>query len=158
MEIVAEPLTRDAFTRFGEVIEGLSQPGRVFYNRELANARGNAKCDLSLAMLNPTPMPLHAKVMERHEFSSQSIVPLRVARYLVIVAPRAADGGPDPKLARAFLANSRQGVTIRMNTWHHGLTVLDEPGEFGVLMWCDGTRGDEEFRPLAHPFTVTIPD
>lgn len=158
MEIVAEILTPDAFAPFGEVIEGLSKPGRAFYNRELASTRTRARFDLSLALVNPTPPPLRASVMERHEFSSQTFLPLRVARYLVVVAPGTPDGGPDVDRARAFIAAGCQGITYRMNTWHHGLTVLDQPGEFAVLMWCDGSRGDEEFRPLEQPFSVAVPD
>jgi len=159
VHIVAEPLAAEAFTPFGQVIDGLSAPGRVFFNEALGNARPGAKFDLSLALLNPLPqLPLEAKILERHEFSSQTFLPLRVARYLVIVAPAAADGGPDVSGARAFVARGRQGITYRMNTWHHGLTVLDEPAEFAVLMWCDGTKGDEEFRPLEQPFTVALPE
>jgi ureidoglycolate lyase len=157
MNVIAEPLTPEAFAPFGTVIQGLSDPGRVFFNEGLASSRSNARFDLSLALLNPlAEMPLRATVMERHEFSSQTFLPLRVARYLIIVAPAAARGGPDTNLARAFVASGRQGLTYRMNTWHHGLTVLDEPGEFAVLMWCDGSKGDEEFCTLEQPFTVIV--
>jgi ureidoglycolate lyase len=94
--------------------------------------------------------------MERHEFSSQTFLPLRVARYLVIVAPNTPDDGPNLSQVCAFVASGRQGVTYRANVWHHGLTVLDSPGEFAVLMWCDGTDRDEEFRTLDQPFTVHV--
>src|SRR5205814_1665844 len=104
----------------------------------------------------PASLPLEAKVMERHEFSSHSFLPLDVSRWLVVVAPPAADGGPDPSRAVAFLAGPGQGVTYHANTWHHPLTVLDRPARFAVVMWRDGTRTDEEFRTLAAPFTVEL--
>lgn len=159
MEIVAEPLTEAAFHEFGQVIECLTEPGRKFFNDALANSRPGAKVDLSLARLNPVSgSKLLARELERHEYSSQTFLPIRVSRYLVIVAPGDADGGPDAAGARAFVANGRQGLTYHLNTWHHGLTVLDAPGEFAVLMWCDGGAGDEEFRTLDSPFSVIIPD
>jgi ureidoglycolate lyase len=96
-------------------------------------------------------------MLERHEFSSQSFMPLDVSRWLVVVAPYGADGGPDPSRASAFVAGPGQGVTYHMGTWHHGLTALDRPARFAVFMWRDGTGTDEEFRQLAQPFTVQVP-
>ena len=39
-------------------------------------------------------LPLEVKLLERHEFSSQTFVPLYVGRWLV-VCPHAPLGGPD---------------------------------------------------------------
>ena len=95
--------------------------------------------------------------MERHEFSSQSFVAIDASRWVVIVCPHAADGGPDVARTVAFVARAGQGVTYRPNTWHHGLTCLDRPGRFATFMWRDGTAGDEEFVPVP-AFTVHVPD
>ena len=100
--------------------------------------------------------PLRAELLERHEFSSQSFVPIDVARWLIVVAPHAPRGGPDTSGVRAFIATGRQGVTYKPNTWHHGLTVLDKSGRFAVFMWRTGAGGDEEFVPV-EPFTIRIP-
>lgn len=155
MRIVAEPLTAEGFAPFGEVLDYPGEPGRVFFNRGLANARPAARVDLSVARLAPAArLPLRAEVMERHEHSSQTFLPVDVCRYLVIVAPAASDG-PDESRARAFVAGGRQAVTYHAGVWHHGMTVLDRPGSFWVLMWCAGS-GDEEFRPLARPFDVVV--
>jgi len=70
----------------------------------------------------------------RHEFSSQTFVPLDVGRWLVVVCPHALLGGPDVAHGRAFIAGPDQGITYRMNTWHHGLTVLVRPGRFAIFM------------------------
>ena len=94
--------------------------------------------------------------MERHAWSSQSFVPLDPARWLVLVAPHAAAGGPDMARAAAFVAGPGQGVTYGADVWHHGLTVLDAPARFAVFMWRDGTVGDEEFVDV-EPFTVELP-
>ena len=95
--------------------------------------------------------------MERHEFSSQSFIPQEGGRWLAIVAPHAAGGGPDMARARAFLARPDQGVTYGANVWHHPFTVLDREARFVIVMWRDGTKGDEEFVEVPE-FSVEIPD
>ncbi len=156
MEIVPQPLTKEAFAPFGDVIDVPQQAGRTYYEDALGNLRPEAKASLSMTFRLPTPdRPLKSETMERHEFSSQSFVPVDVGRWLIVVAPHAVRGGPDMEKARAFVASGRQGVTYRPDTWHHGLTTLDKPGRFAVFMWRAGSK-DEEFVPVA-PFTVKIP-
>ena len=126
------------------------------YEEALGNLRSGAHPSLSVSLKPETPnRPLRAALLERHEFSSQTFVPIDVARWLIVVAPHAAAGGPDLGGVRAFIANGRQGVTYKPNTWHHGLTVLDRPGRFAVFMWRAGAQ-DEEFVPVT-PFTIRIP-
>ena len=155
MEIVPQPLTKEAFAPFGDVIDVPQQAGRTYYEDALGNLRPEAKASLSMTFRLPTPdRPLKSEMMERHEFSSQSFVPVDVGRWLIVVAPHAATGGPEMGAARAFIANGQQGVTYKPDTWHHGLTTLDKPGRFAVFMWRAGSK-DEEFVPVA-PFTVKI--
>jgi ureidoglycolate lyase len=157
MEIVPQPLTKEAFAPFGDVIDVPNEPGRTYYESALGNLRPAAHPSLSLSLKAETPdRPLKAELLERHEFSSQTFVPIDVARWLIVVAPHAAAGGPDLADVKAFIATGKQGVTYKPNTWHHGLTVLDRPGRFAVFMWRDGGKGDEEFVPVA-PFTIRIP-
>ncbi|SEP05460.1 ureidoglycolate lyase [Rhodospirillales bacterium URHD0017] len=157
MLIDPQPLTQAAFAPFGDVIDVPSEPGRTYYEDALGNLRPTAHPSLSLALKAETPdRPLKAEMLERHEFSSQSFVPIDVARWLIVVAPHAVAGGPDLSRVKAFIASGKQGVTYKPNTWHHGLTVLDKPGRFAVFMWRVGGKGDEEFVPVA-PFTIRIP-
>ena len=156
MEVVPQPLTREAFAPFGDVIDVPDAAGRTYYEDALGNLRPAARPSLSLSLKAETPdRPLRADTLERHEFSSQTFVPIDVGRWLIVVAPHAAAGGPDLGGIKAFIATGRQGVTYRANTWHHGLTVLDRPGRFAVFMWRDGGKRDEEFVPVA-PFTIHI--
>jgi ureidoglycolate lyase len=158
MVIVPEPLRAEAFAPFGDVLEAPPAPGRIFFADGLANRRPDATPSLAVACVTPlASLPLTATRMERHEFSSQSFLALDVARWLVIVAPKAADGRPDTTRARAFLAGPGQGVTYRVDTWHHPLTVLDRPARFAVLIWLDRSATDEEFVTLDEPFTVDVP-
>jgi len=155
MELIPQPLTKDAFAPFGDVIDVPQQAGRTYYEEALGNLRPQARPSLSMTHRLPTPdRPIKSKTMERHEFSSQTFVPVDVARWLIVVAPHAAKGGPDMASARAFIATGQQGVTYRPDTWHHGLTTLDQPGRFAVFMWRAGSQ-DEEFVPV-EPFTVRI--
>ena len=155
MELIPQPLTRQAFAPFGEVIDVPQEAGRTYYEDALGNLRPQAKPSLSMSYRMPTQeRPLKSELMERHEFSSQTFVPVDVARWLIVVAPHAAQGGPDMAHARAFIATGKQGVTYKPDTWHHGLTTLDRPGRFAVFMWRAGTR-DEEFVPVP-PFTVKL--
>jgi ureidoglycolate lyase len=157
MEITPQALTRDAFAAFGDVIDVPDTAGRTYYDAALGNLRPDARPNLSLSLKPETAdRPLRADLLERHEFSSQTFVPIDVGRWLIVVAPHAVAGGPDRAGVRAFIATGRQGVTYRPNTWHHGLTVLDRPGRFAVFMWLDGGTGDEEFVPV-EPFTIRIP-
>lgn len=159
MRIVAEPLTAEAFAPFGDVLTPPAAPGRDYFDAGLGNARPGARPSVSVSRIAPLDrLPLRATMLERHEHSSQSFVPLEVGRWLVIVAPPAPGGGPDAARARAFIAGPGQGITYRLGTWHHGMTVLDREATFAVFMWRDGTPGDEEFVPLATPLDIVLPD
>jgi ureidoglycolate lyase len=157
MQLIADPLTPEAFAAFGDVLRAPPEPGRNYYNNALGNGRAMARPNLSVVLVNPLPsLPLSVRRMERHEFSSQSFIPLDVGRWLVVVAPHAQSGGPDAEKARAFLAGPDQGITYGMNVWHHPLTILDRPARFAVFMWLEGSKTDEEFVALAKPLTVTV--
>lgn len=156
MELTPQPLTQEAFAPFGDVIDMPRDAGRFYHDDALGNLRPGAGPSLSVALKAPTPdRPLKSEMMERHEFSSQTFIPVDVGRWLIVVAPHATTGGPDMAHARAFVADGTVGVTYRANTWHHGLTTLDKPGSFAVFMWKAGTQ-DEEFVPVK-PFTIKIP-
>ena len=124
----------------------------------VTNNRPGAHCSLSVSHIAAGPeFPLTAIEMERHEFTSQSFIPIDVSRYLIVVAPSLAAGGPDTKLAQAFIVPGDVGITYGVNVWHHPISVLDRPGRFAVLMWKDGSNQDEEFVQLEHPFEIVLP-
>lgn len=152
MRLLAQPLTAAAFAPFGELLEAPGE-GRAHFNAALANLRPGVPPDLSIVVKEPDALPFASAVMERHPSSSQSFLPMDAARWLVVVAPDAADGGPDMTAARAFLAGPTQGVTYAARVWHHPFTVFDRPQRFGIFMWRDGTPADDEFRDVP-PFTV----
>ena len=139
-------------------MEGLAEPGRKSFDEFLENARLNAGIDLSIATIMPAiTWPMQVKILERHPHSSQTFIPVKAARYLVIVAPDKPDGSPDLEGARCFLADGRQGITYRRGLWHHDMTVLDDTAEMAILMWCDGSSDDEELLEIDTPFEVLLP-
>jgi len=144
MELIARPLVAEAFLPFGDVLEPPVEQGQRFYNSALGNLRAGASPNLRIINILPTTLPLKANLLERHEFSSQTFLPLEVSRVLIVVALHASEAGPDIKRAQAFLASARQGFTYRPNTWHHALTALDQSARIAVFMWCDGTGADEQ--------------
>ena len=87
MNIVPQPLTREAFAPFGDVIDIPKEAGRTYYEDALGNLRTEAKPSLSLSLKPPTPdRPLKSELMERHEFSSQTFIPVDVANAVVFLA------------------------------------------------------------------------
>lgn len=154
MRLSLEPLTAEAFAPFGGILDRPEGVGRRVFAEGLINLRPAVGPRLALSNKAPVALPLVAVEMERHRFSSQAFVPIDVARYLVLVAPHAAGGGPDMARARAFVADGRQGVNYAPDTWHHPLTVLDRVGSFAVFTWLDGGPDDEEFVKLAAPVEI----
>ena len=158
MRIRAEPLTAEAFAPFGSVFEAPAEKGRLYLDAQLATARPGWSASLSVSRSGPpATLPLVATKMERHAYSTQTFVPIEPARYLIMVAPTAADGGPDAARARAFIARPGQGITYAMNTWHHPMTVLDSPAGFAVMMWRNGGLDDEHWHTLKEPIEILPP-
>tara|TARA_B100000674_G_scaffold166275_1_gene133659 strand:- start:841 stop:1323 length:483 start_codon:yes stop_codon:yes gene_type:complete len=134
-EIVVEPLTEEAFAPFGQVI-ALGPLGRAHstrYAADVANRRPEARLNVSISQQVPVPLPLQVKFMEKHPHSAQTFVPTAMERYLVLVCPADADGGPSLGELKAFAGNGSQGINYHPDTWHHPFTVLDAPGECVVL-------------------------
>jgi ureidoglycolate lyase len=157
MRIQLQPLTAQAFAPFGEVLEFPARTGRSYFDACLANRRAVAMPSISLSRREDfLALPLQATVMERHEFSSQSFIPVDVCRWVVMTAPHAPQGGPDMRHARAFLSGPGQGITYAANIWHHPMTVLDRPATFAIFMWLARGAGDEEFMTLPEPVTIHL--
>jgi ureidoglycolate lyase len=149
MQLTAQPITEAAFAAFGQILTLPAEPGRVDYSAFAENLRpaGAGLC-FRTSLTAPSTLPLKTRVMERHAFSSQAFLPVDVARYVVMVAPDAADGGPDLDGARLFLVDGRTGINYRAGVWHHPMTVLDRPAVFATVMFNDGGDRDEDWADL----------
>ncbi len=135
-EIIIEPLTRDAFAPFGQVIEtegAAHYPingGRTERYHDLAKIElggADPRPLVSIMRGQPYALPLTLKLVERHPLGSQAFYPLSARPFLVVVA---LDHHGTPQTPRAFLTGPGQGVNIAMNTWHGVLTPLEMESDF----------------------------
>jgi ureidoglycolate lyase len=133
--LTVEPLTRESFAPFGEVIA--ADAARTTYainagTSQRFHALGHVDSDggatvLSIFRAQPRALPFEVRMLERHPRGSQAFVPLSGAPYLVVVA---TDPARPP---RAFLARGDQGVNLRKGTWHHPLLALERESDFLVV-------------------------
>ncbi|NVK40063.1 MAG: ureidoglycolate lyase [Oceanospirillaceae bacterium] len=155
--LTIEPLTRDAFSSFGDVIEmegsrhfsinaGATEryhdTARVFAQ----SAEGYAS--ISLARSQPLPTPLPIRMLERHPLGSQAFIPQDQRPFVVVVAP--AGETVHTASIRAFVSNGRQGVNYHPGVWHHSLLALSPDQDFILVDLitaepnCDEHWFDEE--------------
>lgn len=137
--LTIEPLTREAFAPFGDVIElaGAKQIpinlGTTIRYHDLAKVDVTAEGGRTLVNLfrgQPRELPFEVKMLERHPLGSQAFVPLNDKPYLVVVAPA---GDLDVTQIRAFVSRGWQGVNYAKGVWHHPLIALDEVSDFIVV-------------------------
>ena len=124
-----EPLTKQAFAAFGDVVEMAGAEQRIinqgFATRfhDLANiVVGDGQAGVSIFTAIPRPPPIAIKLMERHPLGSQLFYPLQNDDWFVLVC----ENPHNEKSYRAFRASGQQGVNYQPNAWHHPLLVLQE--------------------------------
>jgi len=135
-----EPLQRDTFTPFGDVIEASEAVknfpinyGQTRRYHDLAHIDVSAQGGrpiVSVFRSKPLPTPLEINLLERHPHSSQAFIPLGSHPYLVIVAPA---GELNEAAIQVFLAQPGQGVNYRAGTWHHFSLALKGSSDFLVI-------------------------
>ena len=132
-----EPLTRQSFAPFGDVIETdgahhypINQgTTERFHDLARVLALGEeARVLISIFEAGPRPSPLTISMLERHPFGSQAFHPLQDEDWLVVVAEK-----PEAGALRAFRASGRQGVNYAPNVWHHPLIVFRPQSRFLVV-------------------------
>jgi ureidoglycolate lyase len=133
-----EPLKREAFRPFGDVIE-MEGSAHVTINQGFAErfndlahvdvAAEGGSPNVSLFLGAPRALPIEIRLMERHPLGSQMFYPLQDRPWLVLVAEDVQDFAS----YRAFTASGRQGVNYARNVWHHPLLALDPESRFLIL-------------------------
>jgi ureidoglycolate lyase len=154
IRLTPAPLTAEAFAAYGQVLEMPAQAGRQDFAARLVNGRGSAQQNFALIRIEPAPRPLSIHTIERHPASSQTFVPLDGGRYLVVVMRQGLDGGPDPARAKAFVATEHQAINYDAGIWHVGITALERPTSFCMVIFEDGSPDDCHFLQLERPFIV----
>ncbi|MPW17211.1 ureidoglycolate lyase [Paraburkholderia sp. CNPSo 3157] len=137
--LAIEPLTREAFAPFGDLIEleGAKQIpinlGTTIRYHDLAKvdvADQDGRTLVNLFRGQPRVLPFEVKMLERHPLGSQAFIPLNDKPYLVVVAPA---GLLDESKIRAFVTSGWQGVNYAKAVWHHPLIALGEVSDFIVV-------------------------
>ncbi len=158
-QLIVQPLTRDAFAPFGQVIETGGRAAKSINQGHTARFGDLADLDvtsengvptLSIFRSNPLPWPLALHQMERHLLGSQAFIPLNGRNWLVVVAP---PGDFDRAQIRAFWATGQQGVNFTAGTWHHFSLALDAVSDFLVID-RSGTGVDCEEVKLEPPMII----
>lgn len=147
--ILAEPLTRGAFAPYGEILQAPETIGREHFAADLVNLRPGARLNLSLSkspVINPA---LEISELEHHPYSAQAFIPIDVTSYVVLVALNDEDNRPAVPSLKAFIATQYQGICFKPGVWHLGMTTIDRPGAFALLVYEDGTPNDCIFQHIS---------
>lgn len=146
--VTARPLTSEAFSPFGDVLDVAGDPDKVinqgkcgrYHDRAVTDFGPNGRAGISLFNAEPRALPYQLDMVERHPEGSQAFLPMHQNPWLVIVA----EAGNSPGEIHAFIAGSGQGINFHKGTWHGVLTPLQAPGLFAVVDRIGDTANLEE--------------
>lgn len=165
-ELIAQPLTKEAFAPFGDVItvdgaemrpinRGTTE--RFHDLADLTISGDDSRIIVSIFRSKAYKPPVEIAMMERHPLGSQAFMPLHDRPWLVVVA---ADDGGKPGVPLAFVvepdAHGLRGVNYAANVWHHPLIALGETGDFLVID-RDGPGENLQECSYPSPFLVALP-
>lgn len=151
----AEPLTKEAFKPYGDVIEidGAKHYsinlGTVERYHDLANVdidySEGGRAIISIATINNSQsLPFQLKLIERHPKASQAFIPMFDAPVYIVVAVPSAE--PQPEKLKAFVSNGKQGFNYNAGVWHMPLMTDQEGRGFIVIDRAGpGNNCDEYF-------------
>ena len=153
-----EPLTKEAFAPFGDVLDVSGDPDKIINQGLCGRYHDRARIDIqdgkagiSLFNAEPRQFPITLEMVERHPLGSQAFLPMSFDPFVVVVATD-EDGTPDQP--RAFLTLPGQGVNYARGTWHGVLTPIHAPGLFAVVDRIgDGANLQEHW--FDAPFIIT---
>mgnify|MGYP002682631555 CR=1 FL=1 len=93
-----EPLTREAFAPYGDVLDAVGAPDWIineglcerFHDRARLDFGSDGRAGISIFHAEPRSLPLELTLLERHPDGSQAFIPMSTQPFLVIVAADAA--------------------------------------------------------------------
>ncbi|WPP01377.1 ureidoglycolate lyase [Pseudomonas sp. HR96] len=151
--LVIEPLTKEAFAPFGDVIETegsshfMINNGSTMRFHKLAaveTAQPQDQAIISIFRAEALQMPLTVRMLERHPLGSQAFVPLLGHPFLIVVAP--VGDVPVSGHVRAFITDGKQGINYHRGVWHHPVLTIEKRDDFLVVDRSGtGNNCDEHF-------------
>lgn len=128
MKLQVLPLSQEAFSAYGDVIETQQRDffhinnGLVerYHDLALVEILEQDRTLISINRAQPANLPLTIHELERHPLGTQAFIPMKGEVFVVVVA--LGDDKPDLSTLRAFITNGEQGVNYHRNVWHHGIT------------------------------------
>ena len=165
-ELAIEPLTKEAFRPFGDVIETAGAEMRLinegttrrFHDlaRIAVTERGGYPM-VSLFEAQRRPLPLVIRMLERHPLGSQAFYPVQSIDWLVVVGEGAQT--LDPATIRCFVARGDQGVNYAPDVWHHPVLALAPMQLFLVVdRGGAGHNLDECWLPDEQHLVIALPE
>lgn len=161
-----QELSAAAFAPFGTVIDPqgrapeLINDGTTERYADLASldlcanpADGDPRIHLYVA--SARTFPLRLARLERHHRASQVFIPLNGQRFIVVVAPGAAQ--PEWERMQAFLSMPGQAISLHRMCWHHGLVALNDGDRFAVIEG-GGYRTDTEEMSVPEEVLLGMPE
>ena len=156
--LVPEPLTREAFSPFGQVLQTEGADSFAINNgmTDRFHALSTVETDpggnaiLSVFRSRRWADPILIKMLERHPLGSQAFMPLSDHDWLVVVAE-----APVAEALRCFRARGDQGVQYAACVWHHPLLVLQAQQDF-LIVDRDGPGENLEEIDLPDPATIHL--
>lgn len=144
--LIAQPITAEAFTPYGTLIEwpgsnggtrtrpdsarpingGTSQ--RIDWPAALSLTQKGGEPRLALFQAQARAFPFTATELEVHRHGSQSFAPLGLTAgelaYVALVATALPDGQPNLDTLHAFACSGAQAISLAPGTWHHALLAV----------------------------------
>lgn len=160
--LTVQPLTAEAFSPFGEVIEadpstmrlingGTTERFHALFSPDVTGE--GARVIVNIFRGQPRAFPYEIGMMERHPLGSQSFSPLSGRPFLVAVSP---DEGGRPGRPQIFLARPDQGVNYHRNVWHHPLMAVEAVSDF-LVVDRDGPGNNLQEYVFDTPFMILEP-
>lgn len=141
-KLVTQPLTKEAFAEFGDVIEVDNathfsiNEGAVERYHDLANVdvdvEVGGRAIISYFKINEAKTFPHTfNLVERHPKGSQAFIPMFDSPVAIVVAAKGENvTGSD---LRAFITNGRQGFNFHAGVWHMPLVSEEKDRIFVVV-------------------------
>ena len=154
MLLTIEPLSKENFSSFGDVIECVSQGSSMntgMFQRfnhlatiDVCKHQGYPSFSIAQSQLNIC-WPFKVEYLERHRLGSQLFYPLFHHPFYIVVAPPGE--GVTIDSIRAFKTNGSQGVNYFAGVWHMPMLSLKQGDSFIIVdRWEQNAPPDCEER------------